>query len=81
MPLARQRGNPPEQRNVAGNCCAGIGNSLLLQFAFLYLEIMRQHGRVAGQASDAAVGVLKYDDVKLSTASRSLSSNLTDSPE
>src|SRR5580692_9519087 len=42
---------------------------------------MRQHGRVAGQASDAAVGVLKYDDVKFPAASWNLSGNLADAPE
>jgi hypothetical protein len=42
---------------------------------------MRQHGGVARKASDAAIGVLKYDDVKLKAASRNLSGNHTDSPE
>jgi hypothetical protein len=45
----------------------------LLELPFLYLKIVRQHGRVAGKTSDAAVGVLKYDDVKLPAASRNLS--------
>ena len=47
----------------------------------LYLKVARQHGGIAGEASDAAIGVLKYDDVKLPAASRDLSGNLSDSPE
>jgi hypothetical protein len=47
----------------------------------LYLKIVRQHGRVAREPSDAAIGVLKYDEVKLPAASRNLAGNLADSPE
>jgi hypothetical protein len=46
-----------------------------------YLKIARQDGGVVQKANDAAIGVLKYDDVKLTAASRDLSGNLTDSPE
>jgi len=45
------------------------------------LKIACQDGGVVQKASDAAIGVLKYDDVKLPAASRNLSGNLTDSPE
>jgi hypothetical protein len=47
----------------------------------VYLKIVRQLGGIAGKASDAAIGVLKHDEVKLPAASRNLSGNLTDSPE
>jgi hypothetical protein len=42
---------------------------------------MRQHGGVARKASDAAIGVLKYDEVKLPASSGNLSGNRTNSPE
>jgi hypothetical protein len=42
---------------------------------------MRQHGWVARKTSDAAICVLKYDDVKLSAPSGNPSGNLTDSSE
>jgi hypothetical protein len=42
---------------------------------------VHQQGWVAYKASDAAIGVMKHDDVKLNAASRNLSGNLTDSPE
>ena len=38
-------------------------------------------GGVADKASDAAIGVLKNDDVKLAATSGNLSGNFTDSPE
>jgi hypothetical protein len=50
-------------------------------YDFLYLKIVRQQGGVARKASDAAIGVVKHDDVKLPAASRNLFGNLTDSPE
>jgi hypothetical protein len=53
--------------DVNGNRGAGIGNRFCLEFAFLYLEIVLQHVGVAGKAGDPAIGVLKYDQVKLST--------------
>lgn len=42
---------------------------------------MRQDSRVDRKPRDAAIGVLKYHDVKLPTASRYLFGNLTDSSE
>jgi len=42
---------------------------------------VRQLCGVADKASDAAIGVLKYDDVKLTAAPWNLSGNFTDSPE
>jgi hypothetical protein len=42
---------------------------------------VRQHVRVAHEASDAAIGVLKYDEVKLTAAPRNLSGNFADPPE
>jgi hypothetical protein len=80
-PLARQCGNHPEQSNVDGNRRTGIGDRFCLEFPFLYLKIVRQHCGVARKAGDAAIGVVKYDDVKLPAASRNLFGNLTDSPE
>ena len=77
-PLARQCGNRPQQSNVDRNRRAGIGDRFFLEFPFLYLKIVRQHGGVARKARDAAIGVLKYDDVTLPAASRNLSGNLTD---
>jgi hypothetical protein len=52
-----------------------------LEFPFLYLKIVRQHGGVAREASDTAIGVLKYDNMKLPAASRNRFGNLTDSSE
>src|SRR5277367_3634317 len=80
-PLARQRRNRPEQSNVHGNRRAGIHDRFCLEFPFLYLKKVRQQGGVAFKASNAAVGVMKYHKVKLTTASWSLSHNLADSPE
>jgi hypothetical protein len=71
----------PQQSNIDGNCCAGIGDRFSLKFRFLYLKIPRQHGGIADEASNAAISVLEYDEVKLAAASRNLSRNLTDSPE
>ena len=80
-PLGRQCGNRPERCHVDGNGCAGIGDRFCLEFRFLYLKIVRQHGGVAHKASDTTIGVLKHDDVKFTAASRNLPGNLTDSPE
>jgi hypothetical protein len=68
-------------RSKATSTGAGIGNRFSLEFRFLYLKIARQHVGIADEASDAAISVLEYDEVKLATASRNLSRNLTDSPE
>jgi len=81
QPLARQCRNRPEQCNVDGDCCVRIGDRFLLKFRFVYLKIVRQHGGVARKASDAAIGVLKNYHVELPAPSRTLPSNLTDSPE
>ncbi len=80
-PLARQCGNRPKRSSVDSNRRARIGDGLCLEFRLLYLKIMREHSGVAHKPSDAAIGVLKYDDVKLPAASRNLSGDLTDSPE
>jgi hypothetical protein len=45
------------------------------------LKITRQQRRIASEARDAAIGVLKYDEVKLPAASRNLFGNLTDGSE
>ena len=80
-PRARQCGNRPERSNVESDCRPRIGDRFCLEFAFLYLKIVRQLVGVAGEASDATIGVLKHDEVKLPAASRNLSGNLTDSAE
>ncbi len=80
-PLTRQCGNRSERSNVDGNRRARIGDYFCSKFGFLYLKIARQSVGVAGKTSNAAIGMLKYDDVKISAASRNLSSNLTDSPK
>src|SRR6516165_12579583 len=64
-PLARQCENRPQRSNINSNRRAGIGDCFRLEFAFLNLKIMRQHGGVTRKPSDTAIGVLKYDDVKL----------------
>src|SRR5580692_5580063 len=79
-PVSRQCGNRPEQSNVDGNRRLGIGDRFCRKLPFPYLKIARQHGGIAGEASNPAIGVLEYDDVKLPAASRNLSGNLTDSP-
>jgi hypothetical protein len=58
-----------------------ISDRFCLEFPFLYLKVARQHGGIADKASDAAIGVVEYDDVKLPATSRNLSGNLTDAPE
>jgi hypothetical protein len=80
-PLARQSGDLLERRYIGGNCRVGIEDRFRSKLSFLYLKIMRQHGRVAREASDAAIGVLQNDEVKRSASSWSLSGDLTDSPE
>jgi len=80
-PFARQCGNRAERSNVDGDRRAGIGDRFCIEFRLLYLKIVRQHSGVARKASHAAIGVLKYDDVKLPAASRNLSGDLTDSSE
>ena len=62
--------NRPERSDVHGNSRAGIADRFCLEFAFLYLKIVRQLGGVAGKPSDAAIGVMKHDEVKLPAASR-----------
>ena len=47
----------------------------------MYLKIVCQHGGVAHKASDAAIGVLKYDNVKFTAPSGNLPCNFADSPE
>jgi hypothetical protein len=81
MPSTRQCGNRPQHSNVEGDRRPRISDRFCLDFVFLYLKIVRQLGNVAGKASDAAIGVLKHDQVKLAAASGDLSGNLTDSPE
>jgi hypothetical protein len=80
-PLARQRGNGPERSNVDRKRRPRIGDRFCLEFPLLYLKIVGQQGGVASKASDAAIGVVKYDDVKLATTSGNFSGNLTDSTE
>src|SRR5271155_5125940 len=80
-PLVRQCGNRSERSNVHGDRRAGIGDRFGLDFLVLYLKIARQQGWVVGEARDATIGVLKYDEVELSAASRNRSGNLTDSSE
>jgi len=40
-PLPRQCGNRPQQSNIDGNGCAGIGDRFSGEFRFLYLKIAR----------------------------------------
>jgi hypothetical protein len=67
--------------NVNGDRRAGIGDCFSLEFPFLDLKVVRQHGGVAGKASYAAIGVVKHDEVKLPVASWIFSGNLADSSE
>src|SRR5580700_11399958 len=80
-PVARQCRNRPERSDVDYNRGARIPGRFGLEFRFLDLKIARQKCRVASEARDAAIGVLKYDEVKLPAASRDLSGNLTNSSE
>jgi hypothetical protein len=80
-PLAWQRGNRTQQGNVDRDRRVRIEERFCLEVSLLYLKIMRQHGGIARKASNAAIGVVKYDEVKLTAASRKLSGNLTNSPE
>ncbi len=59
----------------------GIGDRFCFESRFLYLEIVRQLGGVARKPSDAAIGVLKHDQVKLPAASGNLSRDLADPPQ
>ncbi|MGB8630028.1 MAG: hypothetical protein WCD69_11645 [Xanthobacteraceae bacterium] len=54
-PLARQCGNRPQQSNINGNGCAGIGDRFSLEFRFGYLKITSQHGGIADEASGPAI--------------------------
>jgi hypothetical protein len=69
-PVARQCRNRPERSDVDYNRGARIPDRFGLEFRFLDLKIARQKCRVASEARDAAIGVLKYDEVKLPAASR-----------
>jgi hypothetical protein len=42
---------------------------------------VRQHGSLACEASDAAIGVVEYDEVKFPTACGNTPRNFTDSPK
>ncbi len=72
----KKRWNTP----VPGNRVPGISDRFSLQFPFRYLKIVRQHCGIGRKASDAAIGVLKYDDVKF-TAAGNLPGNFADSPK
>ena len=50
-----------------------IGDRFCLDFPFLYLKIVRELGGVAREAGDAAIGVVKHDQVKLPAAAGNLS--------
>jgi hypothetical protein len=52
-----------------------------LEFSFLGLEIARQHGRIASKTSDAAISVLKHDEMELPAASGDLSGDRANSHE
>jgi hypothetical protein len=80
-PLGRQCRNCAEPGDIAGDCGVGISDRFCPEIRFLNLKEMRQPGGVAGEAGDAAVGVLKQDEVKLAAAPRNLLDNLTDSSE
>ena len=64
-PFGRQCRNRPQQSNVDGNCRPWIGDRFCLQFLFLNLKIVRKHGSISSEASDATIGVLEHDYVKL----------------
>ena len=81
MPCSRQGGNCAEQSDIDGNRSVRIGDRFCLDFPFLYLKIVREFGGVAREAGDAAIGVVKHDQVKLPAAASNLSENLTDSSE
>jgi hypothetical protein len=80
-PFAEQCGNRAERSSVDGDRRAGMCDRFCLESRFLYLKIVRQPGGVSRKASDAAISVLQYDDVKLPAASRNLSGDLVDSSE
>src|SRR5580658_784209 len=80
-PSARQCRNRPKRSNVHGDGRAGIGDRFGLEFLLLYLKIARQQGYVVDEARDAAIGVVKYNDMELPAAPGNRSGNLTDSSE
>ena len=57
--IARSGSNADGRRSVR------IGDRFCLEFPCLALKMVHQHGEVCGKTSDAAVGPLKHDDVKL----------------
>jgi hypothetical protein len=75
------RESPGAKHNVDGNRRSKIGDGFCLEYLLRYLKIVRQHGGFACKPSDAASGVLKYDDVKLPAASGNVSGSLADLPE
>jgi hypothetical protein len=80
-PFTRQGRDRPKRSNVRGNRGSGISDRFSRQFPFRYLKIVRQHCGIARKASDAAIGVLKYDEVKFTAATRNLPGNFTNSPK
>jgi hypothetical protein len=66
-PFGRQCWNGSQQSNVAGNRRSWIKDRFCRELSVWYLKILGQHGGVADQTGDAAISMLKNDEVKLPT--------------
>ena len=80
-PFGWQCWNGSQQSNVAGNRRIWIKDRFCRQLSVWYLKVLGQHGGVADQTGDAAISMLKDDEVKLSTPAGDRASNLTDPPQ
>src|SRR5580658_6552891 len=63
-PLSRQCGNRSEQGDVDSDRRTRIVDRFFPEFPALCLKIVRQHGGLACETSDAAIGVVEYNEVK-----------------
>src|ERR1700733_946684 len=80
-PLGWQCWNGSQQSNVAGNRCSWIKDRFCWELSVWYLKVLGQHGRVTDQTGDAAISMLKDDEVKLPTPAGDRVGNLTDPPQ
>jgi hypothetical protein len=80
-PFGWQCWNGSQQSNVAGNRRIWIQDRFCRQLSVWYLKVLGQHGGVADQTGDAAISMLKDDEVKLPTPAGDRAGNLTDPPQ
>jgi hypothetical protein len=63
--IHRKAGSRPESSNIDGNRSPGIWDRLGQELFFADFEVAGQHVGVPSKTSDAAVDVMKHDEVKV----------------